>query len=364
MKNKAPENTGRAQPLDEKTAKNRAIHTKKYLLSGLFLVALVGVTFYVIFKDSSVGEIWSVLKSVKLLYVAAGIACMLGFLYFQGLVLSLASHCLNVTLNLRQMLQYSAVGFFYSGITPSAIGGQPMQFYHLRRDKMSPSKATLILFIANIAYQIIIVVFGLSMFFFKLTYITSLHSSVKLFFFLGLCVNVLILLILFCGMFSENLLRKLLKGPVIFLSRLGLIRKQARLLQGIENYLKEFKDGVALIKANSRHFVFILLSTGAHFILYHMVPFFVYKAFGLSGYSFLDIAAISAVLYVAINMFPLPGSVGAAESGFILMFKPLFSAYILPAMLLSRLIGFYTIMLLSGALSAFAQLRPPYDLSE
>jgi len=95
-----------------------------------------------------------------------------------------------------------------------------------------------------------------------------------------------------------------------------------------------------------------------------MIPFFVYRAFGFMDYSLFDFVAISAVLYVAINMFPLPGSVGAAESGFVMLFAPFFGKTILPAMLLSRFINFYTMIILSGIFAAFAQLRKPYNLSD
>jgi len=343
--------------------KKKKSKAKKYFLSGAFLVILMAVTFYVIFKDTSIGEIWAVLKNVNIYYALAGILAMIGFIIFQGVVIGLSAKCLQTKLSPWEMLQYSFVSFFYSGITPSAIGGQPMQFYHMCRDRMSPSKATLVLFITNMAYQFVIVVLGLLMFFTKLQYISKVNSSIIILFFLGLSVNVFILLILFGMMFSENLLRRILEGAISLLCKIRLIKDREKALKSIANYLDEFKSGIELIKANGKRFSLILLSTMAHFILYHMVPYFVYRAFGFSSYSIFDFIAISAVLYVAINLFPLPGSVGAAESGFVLLFTSFFGSTIMPAMLLSRFISFYTMMIISGALSAFAQLRRPYNLS-
>ena len=346
----------------EKSKKEKSSRGK-YLLSGAFLIVLMAVTFYVIFKDTSIDEIWSLLKNVSLPYVFAGMLSMLGFIVFQGIVIGLSAQCIKTKLTPWEMLQYSFVSFFYSGITPSAIGGQPMQFYHMCRDRMGPSRATLVLFVTNMAYQFVIVVFGLLMFFTKLKYIISISSTIIIFFFLGLSVNLFILLILFGVMFSENLLRRILKGGVSFFSKIKIIKNQEKALSGIENYLDEFKSGVELIKANGKRFVLILLSTAAHFLLYHMIPFFVYRAFGLPGHTCFDLVAISAVLYVAINLFPLPGSVGAAESGFVMLFGPLFGKTVLTAMLLSRFINFYTMMIFSGIFSAYSQLRKPYNLS-
>ncbi|MFB0919366.1 MAG: lysylphosphatidylglycerol synthase transmembrane domain-containing protein [Oscillospiraceae bacterium] len=337
---------------------------KKYALSAVFLVALMAVTFYVIFKDTSLDEIWGLLRTVRLTYVFAGILAMMGFFIFQGIVIGLSAECQQIMLKPWEMMQYSFVSFFYSGITPSAAGGQPMQFYHMCRDKMSTSKATLVLFITNMAYQIVIVVLGLLAFFFKMSYIASVSGTIIVLFFLGLSLNILILLILLGTMFSENLLRKILNKALAFFAKIKLIKNKEKAQASVDNYLEEFKEGVELIKKNGKRFTVVILCTAAHFLLYHLVPFFVYKAFGLSGGTLLDLVAISAVLYVALNLFPLPGSMGAAEGGFVIMFGPLFAKAALPAMLLSRFINFYTMLIFSGIFSAYAQLRKPYDLTK
>ncbi len=337
---------------------------KKYVLSAAFLVILMAATFYVIFKDTSIDEIWGLLKTVRLTYMFAGILAMFGFFIFQGIVIGLSAECQQLKLTPWEMMQYSFVSFFYSGITPSAAGGQPMQFYHMCRDKVSPSKATLILFITNMAYQIVIVVLGLLTFFYKLSYIASVSRTLIVLFFLGLSLNILILLILLGTMFSENLLRKILNKALTFFTKIKIIKNREKAQTSVDDYLEEFKEGVELIKTNGKRFTLILLCTAAHFLLYHLVPFFVYKAFGLSGGTILDLVAISAVLYVALNLFPLPGSMGAAEGGFVIMFGPLFAKAALPAMLLSRFINFYTMLIFSGIFAAYAQLRKPYDLTK
>lgn len=365
--NNKPDEGNNSAPSDSapsETPGKKKSNVKNYLLSGVFLIALMAVTFYVIFKDNSIKDIWGVLRHVKLVYASAGILAMLGFFYFQGLVINLSSQCVKVRLSTWEMMQYSFVGFFYSGITPSAIGGQPMQFYHMCRDKMNVSLATLVLFLANLTYQIVIVVLGLVMFIAKHQFVASINGTIVIFFFLGLSVNVIILLIIAGALLSESLLRKVLNGFVSFLTKIKIIKDPQNALVSIENYLEEFKSGVGLLKANKLRFFCILLSTSAHFLLYHMIPFFVYRAFGFMDYSLFDFVAISAVLYVAINMFPLPGSVGAAESGFVMLFTPFFGKTILPAMLLSRFINFYTMIILSGIFAAFAQLRKPYNLSD
>jgi uncharacterized membrane protein YbhN (UPF0104 family) len=63
------------------------------------------------------------------------------------------------------------------------------------------------------------------------------------------------------------------------------------------------------------------------------------------------------MLYIAVCFLPLPGAAGASESAFLSIFRVVFqSALIVPAMLLSRLVSFYVILLISGIVSLVMQL--------
>ena len=46
---------------------------------------------------------------------------------------------------LLRCMSYSFIGFFFSGITPSATGGQPMQLYYMRRDGNALSASSVVL---------------------------------------------------------------------------------------------------------------------------------------------------------------------------------------------------------------------------
>ena len=55
---------------------------------------------------------------------------------------------------------YSFVGFFFSCITPSASGGQPMQIFYMKKDKLPIPVTTLVLMIVTITYKAVLVVIG------------------------------------------------------------------------------------------------------------------------------------------------------------------------------------------------------------
>ena len=53
--------------------------------------------------------------------------------------------------------------FFYSGITPSATGGQPVQLYYMNKDGNKGSDSTIVLMTVAVIYKIVLVVLGVGM---------------------------------------------------------------------------------------------------------------------------------------------------------------------------------------------------------
>lgn len=52
---------------------------------------------------------------------------------------------------------------FYSGITPSATGGQPVQLYYMNKDGNKGSDSTIVLMTVAVIYKIVLVVLGVGM---------------------------------------------------------------------------------------------------------------------------------------------------------------------------------------------------------
>ena len=66
----------------------------------------------------------------------------------------------------------------------------------------------------------------------------------------------------------------------------------------------------------------------------------------------IDILAMQAIVMLSVTILPLPGSIGAAEGMFLLVFAEVFPAHLLyPAMLLTRGINFYFSMIFAGTIT-------------
>ena len=77
-----------------------------------------------------------------------------------------------------------------------------------------------------------------------------------------------------------------------------------------------------------------------------------YKSFGRTGYGLQDIIALQVVISITVDSLPLPGAVGVSEGMFLLLYTKVYGATIIaPAMLLTRGINFYMMLLLTGIMT-------------
>lgn len=81
----------------------------------------------------------------------------------------------------------------------------------------------------------------------------------------------------------------------------------------------------------------------------------VYRAFGMSGTGMTDIVFLQAVISVSVDMLPLPGGMGISETLFLKIFLPVFGPVLLPAMVLSRGLGYYSQLLISAVFTVVTQ---------
>ena len=77
-------------------------------------------------------------------------------------------------------------------------------------------------------------------------------------------------------------------------------------------------------------------------------------AFHLSWNTLLPIMILQCMVSVATDMLPLPGGMGINEKLFLIIFAPYFGELVLPAMVVSRGISYYSQLFISAAMTGVA----------
>ena len=329
--------------------------TKEQIIRNILLfILLIIITFVVIFNNNDFTETINVISKVKLNYIIYGIFCMSLYFIFEGINIKTILKSLGDKVKLLNCIRYSLIGFFFSGITPAATGGQPMQIYYMRKEKIPVTHSTLTLLIQLCSFHIITIIYGI------IGVILNYRLLSKGFiwlFIIGIIFKSIVLTTMMICLFSQKLSKKIVNIFLKFLEKIKY-KKIESLKESIDNSLKEYNQGSKFIKSNKRIFIRSLCIFTLQILVYYSTSYFVYRSFNLSDYNIIQIVFIQAMLFVSVSSIPLPGSVGVSESAFLSIYLTIFSKEKLAsATLLNRGINFYFFVLIGFVMTIYTSIK-------
>lgn len=327
---------------------NQIIKLKDILKNGGFFVLLLVFTFYFMFRNQNLHKIIRTAADVNPIYIVIAISCMGMFILCEAINIRRTLNIYKYHVPFYKCIKYAIAGFFFSAITPMATGGQPMQIYYMYKDNIQISHSALALMLELASYQFVTVSMAVLAFIIKFDFFNSIDYHIKYILITGVLLNTCILLAILMAFFSKKVLPKTVNMIFLILEKLH-VQKIGQWRQKAAKQIMLYQKGAADLKRNKWAVFKIMFTTTVQIIAFHSIPYWVYKAFGFGDYSFVTVTALQAVLYITVSAIPLPGSVGASENGFLLIFRTLFPMQIInSAMLLSRGISFYLFLMISG----------------
>ena len=332
---------------------NLGITIKKVLVNGLVFVGLIALTLFIVFRNISPGEITTSISSVKFRYVAIGLCAMGIFALGEGLNIRRPLRMFGDDVSVPQGLKYAIIGYFFSSVTPSSTGGQPMQVYYMHNDGLKVSHGTLALLFELLSFETVTVTYALIGYMTQHALLVRSLGNVRYLFLLGIMVNVMVAAFVVMAIFSKRAIT-VLCGLLVKIIKLFSYDKGNRVDEKCHLMIKEYHSSAVYFKENRMIFVKTLITTAIQILAMFSIPYWVYLGFGMTGFSAFQVISLQAVLFVAVSFLPLPGAVGASEGGFVLLFKMLFTKKLLvSAMVLSRCLSFYLCVIISGVAVAF-----------
>lgn len=318
------------------------------------LAAALAVLGYLFFRQTPLDTLLPILRSVHPGWVAAGLGCMALYVSLEALGSRAILRALGSSAPFRHCLGYSALGFCGSSITPSSSGGQPVQVWAMARDDIPVAHGSLTMLLLAVCYQTAMLLGGAAGCAI-LGGVPGWGTGVGWLLLLGVSVNLALTAGMLGVMFLPRPARALTMGFFRLLARVRLIRDLPAAQEKAERGLRQYAEGAACIRSHPALILRVLAIAAAQVCALSLVPWMVCLAFGVSAAP-TAVMATQMVLTLAVAAFPMPGSVGAAEGGFLSLFQPILGqALAAPAMLLSRGMSFYLFLplcaLAGGALN-------------
>lgn len=324
---------------------------------GIFAAVMV-LTFWSVFRGQDFVQIMAAVSQMSRGYMAAAIILAVFFVSAEGCMIWYLLRGIGEQTTLSRCISYSFIGFFFSGITPSATGGQPMQLYYMRRDGNTLSASSVVLMTVAVIYKFVLVLIGIGIAVFWRQPLKSYLQGYYGLYFLGLFLNAALVAILLMVMFSPGIIRSCFYKIEVLLVRLHLWREKESRREKVEQFLSGYQDTVLFLRSHKKLIAITIAGTFVQRYSVFVLAFVVYCGLGLSGTAMLDIVFVQAAVYIAVDMLPIPGAQGITEAMYRGVFQKIFVGdYLVVSMCITRGISFYLIMLIGLAVFCVARRR-------
>ncbi len=328
--------------------------SKKIYINLLIFILLIIFTFSLVLKDQDVTEILKISATVKKQYILIAMLAMGVFIACESINIGRILKELGEKSKFISNVRYTLIGFFFSAITPAASGGQPMEIYYMHKDNISVAHSTLALLMQLCSIQIVTITVGIIS---AVLHFEVLKSGLIYLLILGIILNSSALMLLIIAIYSKKLSEGLIKFVVNIL-KFFRIRNIEKKQEKLEKELESYQTSAKYIKEHRILMLKTVLTTTVQMLAYYTVPYWIYLAFGLNNSNIFDILTLQAVLYATVSGIPSPGSVGVSEGGFLGIFRNAFPETVISsAMLLSRGVNFYLLILISAIVVVISTFR-------
>lgn len=328
---------------------------KKKIFNAVFLVTVFCLTMWAVFKGQDLNALLYYLSNAEASFIAASVVCVVAFILSESVIIHYLMRCLGVRTQFSHCCLYSFIGFFYCCITPSASGGQPMQVVYMRKDRIPVAVSTVVLAVITIVYKLVLVLIGTAVMVIRPAAVMPYLEPAEGIIWLGLVLNVICIAALLVLVFWPNLVRRLARWSMALIGKIRPFKNPEKQTARVERILSQYA-GTSEFFRNHIPVVFnVFIITLVQRIILFFVTWLTYKAFSLSGHSMPAVVTLQAMISVAVDMLPLPGGMGISETLFLDIFRPVFGeALVLPGMVISRGISYYTQLLISAVMTVIA----------
>ena len=332
------------------SGENRGTYIRKRAVEGAFFLLIMALSFYTVFRGQDIEQVKSALGRLSLTSLCSALIVALFFVSAEGIMIWYLLRSLHGKSGLLRCISYSFIGFFYSGITPSATGGQPMQLYYMCKDKNSLSESSVVLMTVALLYKFVLVLIGIAM---LIGWHRPLRSYLQEYFplfLLGLALNLILVLMLLAVMLAPQGMKRIIFRGEALLIKIRILKASPGRKEKIEQFISGYAGAVNFLMEHRRTVWNVCLFTFLQRCSVFVLTWIVYRGFALQGTDMLSVMLLQASVYIAVDMLPIPGAQGITE----LMYRGIFGTVftggcLMPSLYVTRGISFYFLLLVGMA---------------
>lgn len=318
----------------------------KKILSILFIVLSVSLVLFLALRNQELSDIGNAFSQMNLWWLACVFLSWLAYTVFDGFNYWFYLRRTGYKLSIGRAINVALIGFYYSNITPSAAGGQPMQVNSMRKAGVPVGYGTMAVTIRFITNQFMISAMSLVLFLMNRDFAYRQLQGAMWVVRFGWLMNFAAVPLVIFAAFKRKWIQGILFWLIRMLARIRIIKKPEAMMEKVsgilDTYDKALRDLIhmpgQILLQFACSFLSLLGLTGS--------IVFVYYAFGMSGTHWYEVLTLACLLYVSASATPLPGASGANEGFFMLYYTNVFTEKIKGlALLVWRFFTYYLFLI-------------------
>lgn len=315
----------------------------KTLFNIISLTVPVGLVIYFFISENGLMDLFEQATTFNWAWIFIAVLCQFGNIGIDAYILFkyTSNHDKNYTI--LKAIKATAVGQFYSVITPGAVGGQPMQIYCMRKQNVDMGIVTSSLVQKFLVYQTTITIYSLVALLCNLDLFQGSFSEIMITLAIfGFVSHAIVIIALYVFSFNRKWTESVIGSIFKFLSKIKIIKNPEEKSQNLSNQIDFFHKSNTNLYKNKKMLLITCILTVTQLTLIFYIPYAIYRAFNFQGTNPFDMITGQAFVTMVSSFMPLPGGSGAAEGSFYIFFSMFFTENtIKSAILIWRIISYF-----------------------
>ncbi len=332
---------------------------KKYWFSAAVLVLVICLTMYALHKNFNISDIVKTILGVNPVYIVLCIVMVLFYSLFEGIGLRVVLKTFGTRINCLKGFVYGNIDLFFSLITPSSTGGQPVMAYYMNKDSIPVSQSTMAILLNTLNFKAVLVTLSTAVLIFMPDVVFGNGTAVIVLFFAGYGMQLLMGTLCIMAMFCQSILRKISFAVINWLGKIKVIKNSQKTIASFGKSLDDYAQCAKFIKESRLIVPKVYVVNFIQRIFLFTIGYLVYISFGQTSLNYFEVVGIQAAIAMAANFLPIPGAAAVTEFVYMLLYSSIYpdDELLVSALLLTRFFDYYFSLLMSGGVSLANHLR-------
>lgn len=302
---------------------------KKHLAGVLIVLGISGAVIYHELKSTPIDKLVRAAKNINLLFFTLVLLAMILSYVFEASIIAVLEHQKNESKHSKwSFFRIPLIQALFNAITPMSTGGQPSQLVAMVQMGIEGGRATSILLMKFIIYQICVLFAYVSTIALGFHLVIQRFSGLALFILIGFIVHISSIIFLLAIMFAYNWTKKATLWIMNFLEKFfkksRVDKWQKSTLEQIDSFYKEGQN----LKRQKKKLISASILTIGQLLCFYSIPYLILLALNVSA-NWINVTEMNIMIIMFMAIIPIPGASGGAEFSFQALFSTFISSNIL-----------------------------------